>query len=117
MQPPFTLEIAFTSGLPSSSGKAMEQAAREGSRDLLGSQGQELLAAKRQQFESRYACSGHCSSAPLDVRERTFYVYQALFFFYARRLWRIVHVNLLIAGASFTRNACPVSILNSVPFG
>jgi hypothetical protein len=53
MRPPFTLEIAFSSGIPSISGAAMESAAKERSWKLLGPAGLDHLAARHQAFESR----------------------------------------------------------------
>lgn len=55
MRPPFTLDLAFTSGLPHASGHSeVESAAKEKASLLMGSAGDKVLGTKRQSFQQRY---------------------------------------------------------------
>jgi hypothetical protein len=56
MEPPFDLELAFTSGLPhASSSHEVASAAQERASLLLGSEGEQALAKQRLLFQQRSA--------------------------------------------------------------
>ena len=63
MRPPFTLEVAFTSGLRNAAtAAAAESAAKRQAAAVLGSAAREALAAKRRDFQQRYETAPRTAS-------------------------------------------------------